>query len=123
MYYRVFDHVIKERNPLVTDILSMIGIHPSILVVPWFRTLFSAQLDIENLFKLWDVLFLKGEIVIFRMAFAVFDNLDLRNKDAEAVLNSIRSLDTLVGPSLQATTANTVLTKEMFESLLTKFKE
>lgn len=108
---------------MVSEILSIVGIHPSIIVVPWFRTLFSAQLDFEVLFKLWDVLFLKGEIVIFRIAIVVFQNLDLRNKEPHDIIQAVNSLDKAVATHLSAAYSESILSKEEFDSLLRNFKE
>ena len=101
----------------------MIGVHPSIIVIPWFKTLLSQQLSITVLFRLWDILFLKGEIVIFRVALSIFKNMELRNKDAETVLESMMCLDTLVGAKINEVTADSILTKDEFDTLFRNLKE
>ena len=108
---------------MVTEILSMIGIHPSTIVVPWFRCLFSAQLNLSNLFRLWDMLFLKGEVILFRAAVSAFERIELRNKDVETVLESMRALDPLIGPSIPIVATDDIISKEDFDRLLRTFKE
>lgn len=116
-YYRVLDFLIQERNSACTDILSIFGIHPSVVVIPWLRTLYAAQLPVTTLFKLWDILFLRGEIVLFRLAISVFGRIDMRNKDASTILADLNKLDSVALDVHQMTDAS-VLDKDRFDALI-----
>jgi hypothetical protein len=100
----------------------MLDIHPSIFMVEWFYTLFSRQFNLEMLFGIWDMLFLRGEVVLFRIVILAFDRTDFRNKQPQEILNTLKRLDKLLGPNLIKELDSSVLTEDDYFKLLSEFE-
>lgn len=116
-YSKVLQHLVVERSPPGYEILSMFDVYLSSVMIPWFRTLFAAQLSIAKLFRLWDILFLHGEIILFRFALSVFDRMNLANKELTTIMKDLHSLDNVVDDVYRMTDAS-ILAKEAFDALL-----
>jgi len=80
-YMKVMDGVLKESLPKLYKQLSSLAIAPDIYMIDWVLTLFSKALPLDVAARVWDVLFLEGEIFMFQTALGV---LKLLNSKLEA---------------------------------------
>ena len=72
--------------PRVSDHFFELKINSEHFLLDWYITLFSKPLDIFCLSRVWDHIFLEGEIFIHRTAIAILQSFE------EEIL-SLRSLD------------------------------
>lgn len=93
-------------------------IHPSIFMVEWFYTLFARQFNFESLFRLWDVLFLEGEIVLFRLVLLVFSKTDFSSGHAGDILGRMKRLDKVLDADFYLRLDASLLTEDDYLSLL-----
>lgn len=66
----VFDELLRETMPDLVEFLRDNFIEPKTFSFQWFSCLFSYNFSWEVLAKIWDLLFLKGQKILFRVALA-----------------------------------------------------
>ena len=66
----VFDDLLTEAMPDLVEFLRDNFIEPKTFTLQWFSCLFSYNFSWEVLSKIWDVLFIKGQKILFRVALA-----------------------------------------------------
>lgn len=69
---RWFEELLKENIPDVYEHLERNSWKVETYITQWFVCLFANTLDFDMLFQVWDYLFLRGILAIFRVALAVF---------------------------------------------------
>ena len=57
--------------------MEQLGVELPAVTFSWFLSLFTACLPIQTVFRVWDMLFLEGNVILFRVAFAI---LSLKSK-------------------------------------------
>lgn len=89
-------------------------------MVNWFKTLFASHMALENLFKLWDFLFLKGEVTLFWFALGIFKKIDFRSKQPEEIHKQLMELDPLVADNIHKILAHgeEILSEEKFKRMV-----
>ncbi|KAK9918049.1 hypothetical protein WJX75_000768 [Coccomyxa subellipsoidea] len=70
-YLFQFSRLVDEEVPRVGSHLRREGVHPTMFCSHWFITLFAYTLPFDHLLHVWDVLFLEGPKVIFRVGLAL----------------------------------------------------
>jgi hypothetical protein len=68
-----FTHHFVKHLPLLHDHFSALQLTPNTFLISWFLTLFSNVLPYRTLTRVWDMIFLYGEIQIFTTALAVLE--------------------------------------------------
>lgn len=117
-YYTVFNHLVKRNFPEKFEVMKAHDIHPSIFMVEWFYTLFARQFNFESLFRLWDVLFLQGEIVLFRLVLLVFSKTDFSTGHAGDILGRMKRLDKVLEADFYLRLDESLLHEDDYLSLL-----
>ncbi|KAF8313582.1 TBC-domain-containing protein [Clavulina sp. PMI_390] len=79
---------VQERLPKLYNHLQDLGVDLAAICFSWFLSLFTDCLPVDTLFRVWDVLFLEGMDVLFRVALAML-------KMNEAELLACDSVSTL----------------------------
>jgi hypothetical protein len=67
----VFDELLHEAMPELVEFLQENFIEPKTFSFQWFSCLFSYNFSWEVLSKIWDMLFLKGTKILFRVSLAI----------------------------------------------------
>lgn len=67
----VLTDLVAQHLPRVSAHLTGLGIDLTALTFGWFLSLFTDCLPVETLFRVWDVLFVEGHDVLFRVAIAI----------------------------------------------------
>ena len=116
-YYSMFNHLVMRYFPDKFEVMKANDIHPSIFMVEWFYTFFARQFNFEALFRLWDVVFFKGEVVLFRLVLLVFAKTDFSSGNAGDILNSMKRLDKILGTDFYTKLDKEVLTLDEFYRL------
>ncbi|BDA47094.1 TBC1 domain family member 10A [Coccomyxa sp. Obi] len=70
-YLFQFSRLVDEEVPRVGAHLRKEGVHPTMFCSHWFITLFAYTLPFDHLLRVWDVLFLEGPKIIFRVGLAL----------------------------------------------------
>jgi hypothetical protein len=70
---KAFLVLLHDYNSEVAEKLARFKIDPQLFLVEWFYTIFSRSLSFEGTLKFWDQLLYHGEVVMFRMALAIFE--------------------------------------------------
>ena len=68
----VFNELLSSKIPRLSQHFQKCGFDPSMVTLQWFTCLFSYNFNNEVLIRLWDVLFFKGDKILFRVALAIF---------------------------------------------------
>jgi hypothetical protein len=103
------------------EVMKAYDIHPSIFMVEWFYTLFARQFAFDLLFKLWDMIFLKGEIVLFRLVLLIFSHTEFKGKQPGEIMNSMKRLDKVLGTSFYRQLGSGVLTEDDYFRLVHEY--
>lgn len=93
-------------------------IHPSIFMVEWFYTLFARQFSFDLLFRFWDLLFIQGEIMLFRLVLLIFSRTEFKNRQPADILNGMKRLDKVLGPDFYRRLGNEVFPVDEYYLLL-----
>lgn len=67
----VLTDLVAQHLPRLAAHLTSLGIDLTALTFGWFLSLFTDCLPVETLFRVWDVLFVEGHDVLFRVAIAI----------------------------------------------------
>lgn len=67
----VLADLVTQHLPRVANHLANLGVDLTALTFGWFLSLFTDCLPVETLFRVWDVLFVEGHDVLFRVAIAI----------------------------------------------------
>eukprot|EP01113_Clastostelium_recurvatum_P041754 TRINITY_DN6686_c0_g1_i2.p1 TRINITY_DN6686_c0_g1~~TRINITY_DN6686_c0_g1_i2.p1 ORF type:complete len:297 (+),score=73.68 TRINITY_DN6686_c0_g1_i2:541-1431(+) len=70
-YMRVMDLLIKDNLPKLHRHLTSLGVEPNIYMIDWVLTIFSKALPLDTATRIWDSVFLEGELFIFQTALGV----------------------------------------------------
>jgi hypothetical protein len=57
---KLFDHMLEEFYT------------PALYATNWFMTLFSSRMPIELTLRIWDIFFIEGFIVMYKIIIAIF---------------------------------------------------
>jgi hypothetical protein len=110
------------RNfPEKFEVMKAHDIHPSIFMVEWFYTLFARQFAFDLLFKLWDLIFLKGEVVLFRLVLLIFSHTEFKGKQPGDIMNSMKRLDKVLGTGFYRQLGNGILTEDDYLRLVHEY--
>jgi hypothetical protein len=63
--------IVKERIPDVYYHLEECGFDLKIVTFQWFSCLFSHNLSFDIIARIWDLFFLKGSKILFRVSLAI----------------------------------------------------
>lgn len=63
--------LVAQHVPRVFAHLSALGVDLTSVTFGWFLSLFTDCLPVETLFRVWDVFFVEGHPVLFRVAVAI----------------------------------------------------
>ncbi|KAE8266515.1 hypothetical protein A4X09_0g5832 [Tilletia walkeri] len=75
---RVLVELVDEQLPKLAEHMREIGVDLPAVTFAWFLSLYTDCLPVETLFRVWDILFIDGMAVLFRIAMAI---LSLSEKD------------------------------------------
>ena len=103
------------------EVMKEHEIHPSIFMVEWFYTLFARQFTFDLLFKLWDMIFLKGEVVLFRLVLLIFSNTEFKDRQPGDIMNSMKRLDKVLGNSFYKQLGTGVLSEDDYLRLVHEY--
>jgi cytohesin/brefeldin A-inhibited guanine nucleotide-exchange protein len=67
---KFFDEQLARILPLVYNHFKALDLSSEIFLIKWFMTLFSNNIEIGMLSRLWDNFLLEGEIYMFKCAIA-----------------------------------------------------
>lgn len=67
----VLSDLVRTHVPRVTAHLESLGVDLTVITFGWFLSLFTDCLPVETLFRVWDVFFVEGHDVLFRVALAI----------------------------------------------------
>jgi hypothetical protein len=85
--------LVVQHVPRVAVHFAELGVDLTSVTFGWFLSLFTDCLPVETLFRVWDVFFVEGHAVLFRVAVAV-----LKLNEAElCATDSVPDLFTFIG--------------------------
>lgn len=70
-YMTAMEHATSVFIPKVSKHLKELGINPEIYMMDWVLTIFSKALPLDLAVRVWDVVFLEGELFVFQTALGV----------------------------------------------------
>ncbi|KAK0549527.1 hypothetical protein OC845_003065 [Tilletia horrida] len=68
---RVLVELVEEHMPKLAGHMREIGVDLPAVTFAWFLSLYTDCLPVETLFRVWDILFIDGMVVLFRIAMAI----------------------------------------------------
>lgn len=63
--------LVRAGLPKLASHMDALGVELRAVSIGWFLSLFTTCVPIETLLRIWDVLFVEGCVVLFRVAFAI----------------------------------------------------
>lgn len=69
--YYTFLILFKRYMPTLYKHLNKEMFEPSMYITPWFMTLCSSNMPIQLTLRIWDIYFLEGNKILYRIAMAV----------------------------------------------------
>ncbi|UZJ53989.1 hypothetical protein CBS101457_003309 [Exobasidium rhododendri] len=69
---RVLMDLMDEVLPALSAHIRDLGVDLPAVTFAWFLSLYTDCLPVETLFRVWDVMFVEGMIILFRIAIAIF---------------------------------------------------
>lgn len=77
-YYQIFMELFENFIPELHGHVKILGITPEFYLYEWFLSLFSKPLNIEMAHRVWDLFFLFGDVVLFKVALAILQYFEKR---------------------------------------------
>ena len=74
---KILTQLVRAGMPKLSTHMEQLGVELPAVTFSWFLSLFTACLPIQTVFRVWDMLFLEGNVILFRVAFAI---LSLKSK-------------------------------------------
>lgn len=68
----VLNKMLMSRFPKMMKHLKNLGAEPQWLCTDWFLSLFSTSFPMPVVLRIWDSLFLEGEVMLFKIGIGVF---------------------------------------------------
>lgn len=125
---RVFELLVQETMPMVSDHIKKYDIQLSVVSLPWFLSLFLLSMPLVFAFRILDVFFLQGPKTLFQVALAIvkLNGAELLSTDDDGTFISIikdyfQTLDQLAHPDSPNPKYRSVT--KFQELLVTAFKE
>jgi hypothetical protein len=72
----IMEEFLREKFPKLMAHFDDIMYMPSMNTMQWFTCLFSYNFNFEVVQRLWDVYFLKGDRMLFRISLAIYHLLE-----------------------------------------------
>lgn len=69
---RVLSSLMQKLYPTLYDKMDELGVELPALTFGWFLSLFTDALPVQTLLRVWDLLFVFGTVMLFRVALAIF---------------------------------------------------
>ncbi len=82
---RVLIELVGEHLPLLHAHINELGVDLPAITFAWFLSLYTDCLPVETLFRVWDVMFVEGMVILFRVAMAI---LKLHEKELVATTSA-----------------------------------
>lgn len=88
-----FISLLKKFMPRLCDYLLQQNVIPTMYATQWFMTIFSNNVPIELTLRIWDVFFIEGHKIMYRVALAVLkiNEKHLLAGDCERILAILKS--------------------------------
>ncbi|GAC76422.1 ypt/rab GTPase activating protein [Moesziomyces antarcticus T-34] len=68
---RVLIELVREHMPALHAHIDELGVDLPAITFAWFLSLYTDCLPVETLFRVWDVMFVEGMVILFRVAMAI----------------------------------------------------
>lgn len=68
---RVLIELVSEHMPRLYAHITELGVDLPAITFAWFLSLYTDCLPVETLFRVWDVMFVEGMVILFRVAMAI----------------------------------------------------
>lgn len=68
---RVLIELVSEHMPRLHEHITELGVDLPAITFAWFLSLYTDCLPVETLFRVWDVMFVEGMVILFRVAMAI----------------------------------------------------
>ena len=69
--FYIFLSLVKKYMPKLYVHLETNYFLPSLYATQWFMTLFSANMPIELTLRIWDIFFIEGKKILYRIGLAI----------------------------------------------------
>ena len=103
---KVFACFIEEYLPKIAKHLNNINVEPVLFAVQWFLCIFSYNLPVESVIRVWDVFFCEGHKFLFSLGLAVlkiyrkkifsFDSFNFAAEFLGTMSNNLKDFDLLI---------------------------
>eukprot|EP01025_Chloroclados_australasicus_P047531 TRINITY_DN5338_c0_g2_i8.p1 TRINITY_DN5338_c0_g2~~TRINITY_DN5338_c0_g2_i8.p1 ORF type:complete len:666 (-),score=64.73 TRINITY_DN5338_c0_g2_i8:1222-3219(-) len=70
-YSFLFKRLLEAENPMLVQHLRKLQVPAGVILPDWFITLYAYSMPFEHLLRVWDVLFLEGPKMLFRVGLAL----------------------------------------------------
>ena len=81
--YYCLQRLVEKYLPKVHKRFMEVNFIPQMYATQWFMTIFVVDFPIETVVRIWDIFFIEGRKVIYRIALAVFKMMEKRLVEGE----------------------------------------
>ena len=92
---QIMEQLIAEKFPRLAAHFQECFYQPSMTTLQWFTCLFAYNFNFEVLQRLWDLIFLKGNKIMFRIALAIFHLLEQPLLRCDQISEILACMDTI----------------------------
>ena len=92
---QIMEQLIAEKFPRLAAHFQECFYQPSMTTLQWFTCLFAYNFNFEVLQRLWDLIFLKGNKIMFRIALAIFHLLEQPLLKCDQISEILACMDTI----------------------------
>ena len=92
---RIIEELIKENFPRLQEHFEENGYMASMVTLQWFTTLFSYSFNFEVLQRLWDLFFIKGNKILFRISLAIFHLMEEELLECQSINAIVQKMETI----------------------------
>lgn len=73
---KIMEQLLAQKFPILVKHFEKCSYEPSMSTLQWFTCLFAYTFQFDSLQRLWDLIFIKGNCVLFSIGLAIFNELE-----------------------------------------------
>jgi len=92
---KIIELLIKEKFPRLQEHFEEQYYMASMVTLQWFTTIFSYNFNFEVLQRLWDLVFIKGNKILFRISLAIFHLMEEELLQCNSINQIVKKMETI----------------------------
>lgn len=92
-YFYVMNRLLDDKHPETFKHMKLVGLNPSMYTPQWIMTVFTSNLPMQCIVRIWDCIFSEGNKIIYRIYLGIIKlhKRELKKLDLEHMIDRIRT--------------------------------